>query len=40
MYISSIYRENLNFIKMLQEERVLYIKTYVYLWKYLAEFFL
>jgi hypothetical protein len=37
---STICRENSSFIKIWQEERVLYMKTYVHLWQYLAEFFL
>ena len=34
-----IRRENSSFIKIRQEHSVLYPKAYLYLWKYLTEFF-
>ena len=34
------YRENSSFVKISQEKRVIYMKTYVRFWLYLAEFFL
>ena len=37
---SKIYRENSSFNKILQEYRVFYIKTFSYLWQYLAKLFL
>jgi hypothetical protein len=39
MYFSKICRNNSSSVKIWQELRVLYMKTYVYLWQYLAEFF-
>ena len=35
----SKYREGSIFMKIWQEERALYVKSYVYLWLYLAQFF-
>ena len=32
--------ENLSFIKIWQEQRVLYMKTNIHFWSYLAQFFL
>ena len=37
---SNICRENSSFIKIRQEKRVLYMKTFWRLWRYLAELFL
>jgi hypothetical protein len=39
-YFSKICWENSSFIKIWHEQRVFYMKTYVHLWQYLAEFFL
>jgi len=39
-YFSKICSENLNFIEIGQVQQVLYVKTNVHLWSYLAEFFL
>jgi hypothetical protein len=39
-YFSKICQENSSFIKSEKQKRVLYMKTYVRLWQYLAKFFL
>jgi hypothetical protein len=39
-FFSKICLENSSFIKIRQEERVLYMKTFSHLWQYLAKFFL
>jgi hypothetical protein len=36
---SKSWRENSSFDKIRQEQRTLYIKTYVHLWQYLSDFF-
>ena len=42
LYIWAFFenKSNLSFIKIRQEWRVLYMKTFSYLWQYLAQFFL
>jgi hypothetical protein len=37
---SKLFHENSSFIKIRQEQRVLYMKTFSHLWQYLAKFFL
>ena len=39
-YFSKNCRQNSRFIKIGQEERVLYLKTNIYFWSYIAQFFL
>ena len=39
-YVLKICWENSSFIKIWQEQQVLYMENYVHLWYYLAEFFL
>ena len=39
-YFSAIYRDDISFIKIWSEQRVLYMNTRVHLWLYLAQFFL
>jgi hypothetical protein len=39
-FFSKICRENSSFIKIRQEWRVLYMKTFSHFWQYLAEFYL
>ena len=39
-YVSQICRENSSFIKIGQEQRVLYMKTSLHFWSYLNHFFL
>jgi len=35
-YFSRIYRENSSLMKIVQEQRVLYMKTNINVWSYLA----
>ena len=39
-FFSKICRENSSFIKIRQEQGILYVKTFSHLWQYLAKFFL